>query len=110
MSERSPKVLVQDMLDSITSIQVYTEGMDFESFMSDSKTRDAVIMHFIVIGETSSRLPEFFKQEHTDIPWSEIKGLRNRIAHDYFGIDFNIVWDIIHENLNGLSKQLRELI
>lgn len=78
--------------------------------MSDSKTRDAVIMHFIVIGETSSRLPEFFKQEHTDIPWSEIKGLRNRIAHDYFGIDFNIVWDIIHENLNGLSKQLRELI
>lgn len=109
MSERSAEVLIQDILDSIQSIQLYTEGMSSKSFLEDPKTRDAVVMHFVVIGEASNRIPEDFKILHGQIPWNEMRGLRNRIAHDYFGIDYEIVWDIIHTNLEGLAAQIREI-
>ena len=107
MSERSSTVLIQDILDSIRSIQLYTEGMSAQSFLEDPKTRDAVVMHFIVIGEASSRIPEDFKILHDQIPWNEMRGLRNRIAHDYFGIDYEIVWDIIQEKFESLALQIR---
>lgn len=110
MSERSPQVLIKDILDSIQSIQSYVEGFSYEEFMQDAKTRDAVVMHFIIIGEASSRMPERFRNTHHQIPWNEMRGLRNRVAHDYFGIDFEIVWDIIHGNLEGLSQQLHALL
>ncbi len=109
MSERSPEVLIQDILDSIQSIQLYTEGMSSRLFLDDPKTRDAVVMHFVVIGEVSSRIPEDFKKENPQIPWSEMRGLRNRIAHDYFGVDYEIVWDIIQNNLASLAQQIREI-
>jgi uncharacterized protein with HEPN domain len=83
--------------------------MSAQSFLEDPKTRDAVVMHFIIIGEASSRLPEDFKMSYPQIPWNEMRGLRNRIAHDYFGIDYEIVWDIIQENLSLLSQQIRAL-
>ena len=78
-------------------------------FLDDPKTRDAVVMHFVVIGEVSSRIPEDFKKENPQIPWSEMRGLRNRIAHDYFGVDYEIVWDIIQNNLASLAQQIREI-
>lgn len=110
MSERSPEVLIRDILDSIRSIKSYTEGISQQDFENDPKTKDAVVMHFIVIGEASNRLPEYFKNEHAHIPWNEIRGLRNRIAHDYFGVDYGIVWNIVQENLDYLSQQLIEII
>lgn len=110
MSERSPEVLIRDILDSIRSIKSYTEGISQQDFENDPKTKDAVVMHFIVIGEASNRLPESFKNGHAHIPWNEIRGLRNRIAHDYFGVDYGIVWDIVQENLDYLSQQLSEII
>ena len=109
MSERSTEVLIQDILDSITSVLLYTDGMSLQSFLEDPKTRDAVSMHFVVIGEASHRIPEDFKSLHSQIPWNEIRGLRNRIAHDYFGIDFEIVWAIIQDNLEDLAKQIRKI-
>lgn len=109
MSERSSEVLIQDILDSIRSIQLYTDEMSLQAFQEDPKTRDAVVMHFIVIGEASSRIPEDFKTIHAQIPWNEMRGLRNRIAHDYFGIDYEIVWDIIQEKLESLAHQIREI-
>ncbi|MBP6812170.1 MAG: DUF86 domain-containing protein [Saprospiraceae bacterium] len=96
-------------MDSIQSIQLYTEGMSSRFFLDDPKTRDAVVMHFVVIGEVSSRIPEDFKKENPQIPWSEMRGLRNRIAHDYFGVDYEIVWDIIQNNLASLAQQIREI-
>lgn len=102
-------VLVQDMLDSIQSVKDYTEGITQQDFEQDAKTKDAVVMHFIVIGEASSRLPEEFKNTYPHIPWSEMRGLRNRIAHDYFGVDYGIVWDIVREKLPDLAVQLRNI-
>jgi uncharacterized protein with HEPN domain len=72
----------------------YTAGMSLDAFVNDSKTMDAVIRNFEVIGEAANRLPDAFKESHPAIDWHRIRGFRNRIVHDYMGIDYGIVWDI----------------
>jgi uncharacterized protein with HEPN domain len=83
--------------------------MSFETFQSDSKTIDAVIRNFEIIGEAANRLPENFKENYPDIDWFKIRGFRNRIVHDYMGIDFEIVWLIREQFLPELIKKLRTI-
>jgi uncharacterized protein with HEPN domain len=92
MSKRQPILLVQDIIESGEKILSYTDGFSFDQFTSDSKTIDAVVRNFEIIGEAANRLPEEFKDKYPDIDWHRMRGFRNRIVHDYFGIDFNIVW------------------
>ncbi len=94
MSKRQPYLLIEDIIDSGNKILEYTKGLTFEEFTKDSKTIDAVIRNFEIIGEAANRLPDSFKEEHTQIDWHRIRGFRNRIVHDYFGIDYEIVWQI----------------
>ena len=83
--------------------------MDFEAFCNDSKTLDAVIRNFEIIGEAANRLPEDFKDDHNNIDWHRIRGFRNRIVHDYIGIDFSIVWEIRNNYLRPLIDMLNTL-
>ena len=94
------------MLESCNKILQYTENMDFEAFCNDSKTIDAVIRNFEIIGEAANRLPEDFKDDHNNIDWHRIRGFRNRIVHDYIGIDFSIVWEIRNNYLRPLIDML----
>jgi len=87
----------------------YTDGMTFEEFAKDSKTIDAVIRNFEIIGEAANRLPEDFKDSHTQIDWHRIRGFRNRIVHDYMGIDFGIVWEIRNNYLLMLIDSLKAI-
>ena len=108
MSKREPKLLIEDILDSGYKILEYTNGLVFDDFTKDSKTIDAVIRNFEIIGEAANRLPDEFKDRHPDIDWHRIRGFRNRIVHDYFGIDHSIVWQIkehfLPETLIKISK------
>ncbi|MFN3138125.1 MAG: DUF86 domain-containing protein [Allomuricauda sp.] len=81
--------------------------MSFDQFKSDSKTVDAVIRNFEVIGEAANRLTENYKNNNPEIEWSHLRGFRNRIVHEYFGIDLEIVWHIIEENLPELLTVLK---
>ena len=110
MSSRDPKLLLSDILSSIEKIKSYTVGYTFISFLEDSKTIDAVIRNFEIIGEAANRLPEDFKDSHEGINWFRIRGFRNRIVHDYMGIDFQIVWTIIDKDLDKLSEDLTKII
>ena len=87
----------------------YTDGMTFEEFANNSKTIDAVIRNFEIIGEAANRLSEDFKDSHTQIDWHRIRGFRNRIVHDYMGIDFGIVWEIRNNYLIELINSLKAL-
>ena len=109
MSDRSPKLLVEDILESAKKIQRYTDGLNFEQFTLDEKTVDAVARNFEIIGETANRLPEEFKSLHPNIEWNRIRGFRNRIVHDYFGIDYEIVWKIKENYLPELEAELEKL-
>lgn len=110
MSRREPRLLLSDILSSIEKIKSYTEGHNFDSFIEDSKTIDAVIRNFEIIGEAANRLPDDFKDTHEEINWFRIRGFRNRIVHDYMGIDFQIVWTIIEKDLDKLAKDITSLI
>lgn len=109
MSDRSPKLLVEDILESAKKIQRYTDGLNFEQFTLDEKTVDAVARNFEIIGEAANRLPEEFKSLHPNIEWNRIRGFRNRIVHDYFGIDYEIVWKIKENYLPELEAELEKL-
>jgi len=109
MSKREPKLLVGDILESAHKILEYTAGQSFDDFTSDNKTVDAVIRNFEIIGEAANRLPEKFKDSFPDIDWHRIRGFRNRIVHDYFGVDYSIVWTIKDTFLPLMIAQLKPL-
>ncbi|MBL0006712.1 MAG: DUF86 domain-containing protein [Saprospiraceae bacterium] len=102
MSRREPLLLVSDILESGRKILDYTAGMDFDSFTKDEKTIDAVIRNFQIIGEAANRLPDEFREQHSEVDWYRIRGFRNRIIHHYFGIDLEIVWHIKETYLPGM--------
>jgi uncharacterized protein with HEPN domain len=109
MSKREPILLVEDIIDSASKILDYTKNLSFEEFTNDGKTIDAVIRNFEIIGEAANRLPEDFKDKHSNIDWHRIRGFRNRIVHDYFGIDYAIVWEIKQTFLSTLITTLKSL-
>jgi uncharacterized protein with HEPN domain len=109
MSKRNPALLINDILESCNKILQYTSSMSFEEFLKDSKTIDAVIRNFEIIGEATNRLPDEFKEENPSIDWHKIRGFRNRIVHDYMGIDFGIVWDIRSSYLATLIESLKKI-
>ncbi len=83
--------------------------MTFEQFTLDEKTADAVARNFEIIGEAANRLPDEFKAKSSTIDWDRIRGFRNRIVHDYFGIDYSIVWNIIENFLPKLIADIQTL-
>jgi len=106
MSKRSPDLLIQDIIESAQKILDYTIGLTYEEFKSDSMRVDAVIRNFEIIGEAANRLPEQIKDELPNIDWHKIRGFRNRVAHDYMGINYFIVWQIREEFLPDLINIL----
>jgi len=98
-SERNPILYLEDMELSMTRVKEYIEGLDFQHFKWDYKTVDAVIRNFEIIGEASKNLPKQLKVKYPNIPWEEMYRLRNRISHEYFGIDYEILWDIATKHL-----------
>ena len=99
------------IIDSCTKIQNFTDDiLDADNFFADEKTFDAVLMNFVVIGEAVARLSENFKEKETQIPWVKVKDLRNLVAHDYFGVDAEEVWQIIKNNLPNLEEEINLIL
>jgi uncharacterized protein with HEPN domain len=109
MSKRSDNLLIKDMIESGEKIQTYINGLNFDEFMLDNKTKDAVVRNFEIIGEAANRITKKFKEQYTDIDWKQIIGFRNRIVHEYFGIDFEIVWQIQKTYLPEMLEKLRRI-
>lgn len=90
------------------------EGISFDKFVEDGKTVRAVIHSIEVIGEAASKISIEFRKEHPDIPWQKIIGMRNRLIHIYFDVDFdvdyNIIWQTVKENLPPLIEQLHLML
>ncbi len=110
MSKCDTILLLEDMLESDIKITKYTIQLDIDSFLKDDKTIDAVVRNFEIIGEAANRIDNDFRITHPEIEWYRIRGFRNRIVHDYFGIDYEIVWTIIQNDIEALISQLENLI
>ena len=91
-------------------IAEYIEGLDFNSFKKDYKTLDAVIWNFEVIGKAAKNIPIEIKNHNSDIPWNEMYLLRNKVTHEYFGVDYEIIWDIATDYLPENKKQIDQIL
>jgi uncharacterized protein with HEPN domain len=109
MSKRPVDLLLNDMLDAIDRVEQYTQGMSFDAFSNDQKSIDAVVRNLEIIGEAANRLPDDFKERHSSVEWYKVVGLRNRIIHEYFGIDLQIIWQIVHADLPALRQTLSQI-
>jgi uncharacterized protein with HEPN domain len=108
MARRSSVSLIADIIKSGEKIGSYTLGQTFEQFVRDSKTVDAVIRNFQVIGEASNRLPSKFKSKHSTIEWKKIRAFRNRIVHHYAEAD-RAVWEAKQTFLPRMLETLKQL-
>ncbi len=99
-----------DIQLSMGRIAEYLDGYDFSRFKIDYKTVDAVIRNFEVIGEASKKLADAIKDKYPEIPWDEMYYLRNRVTHEYFGIDYEIIWDIAKNYLPENKLQIDAII
>lgn len=106
MSRRDWSLFVADMQEAIEKIASYVDAMTFTDFQSDTRTVDAVVHNLLVIGEAARCLPASIKENHPDIDWIAINGLRNRIAHEYFGLSLSVIWEIVQTDLPRLQLQL----
>ena len=102
---------IKECLYVINHIFEYTEGItDLEDLINDSKTYDAVLMNFLVLGESSSKLSTELRDKMPKTDWRAIKGFRNFIAHQYFGVDENILWSALHFHLPQLKQDFETLL
>lgn len=107
---RDYNLYLQDIIESINQIKEYIYGMDYEDFIDDRRTVDAVVRNLEVIGEASKCIPEEVRQRCPQIEWHKIVGLRNMLIHAYFGVSLPIVWDVVTTKLVELSDACRELL
>jgi uncharacterized protein with HEPN domain len=109
MSNRDDHILLADVMVAIEKIQRYTAGYDKDRFLADERTIDAVVRNLEIVGEAVRQISDAFKQDHVTIPWHQMAGLRNRIVHDYFGLDLDIIWHVVSNDLPVLKLQLLSL-
>ncbi|TAJ96338.1 DUF86 domain-containing protein [bacterium] len=107
---RDYKVSLEDILEAINKIRRYTAGFSQEAFCKDEKTLDAVVRNLEVIGEAVKKVPAKIRSKHHQVDWKKIAGLRDILIHEYFGIDVEIVWDILENKLPALEKEVKKIV
>jgi uncharacterized protein with HEPN domain len=107
---RDYKVYLDDILQAITKVREYTAGFSMVELAGDTKTFDAVVRNLEVIGEAAKGVPEAIRFQHPEVDWKRISGLRDILIHQYFGVDAQIIWDIIQNKLPTLEQQIRNMV
>jgi len=106
---RDYKLYLKDILEAIESIEKFVEDISFEEFREDDKTASAVIRKFEIIGEATKQIPDDIKQKYPEIPWKEMAGMRDRLIHLYFGVDYNLVWTTIKNRIPIVKSLIKNI-
>ena len=109
MSKRDYRLYLKDILDAIAKIENYTKDLSFKEFSKNNLVVDAVVRNFEIVGEASKNIPEELKSQYPDIPWKEMAGMRDKMIHEYFGIDLEIVWKTVKVRLPQLGPLLKDI-
>ncbi|MFK5925028.1 MAG: DUF86 domain-containing protein [Desulfuromusa sp.] len=110
MSARNWQLRAEDIFESIQNIRTYTEGMDYPTWCEDKKTIDAMVRNFEIIGEAANHIPADFQSRYPHIPWQQIRGIRNVLIHEYFGVDEEVIWKAIQDDIPALEKMFAQLL
>jgi len=104
------RLRVTDILECVASSEEYARGLEFEAFSQDSRTVKAVIRDLTVIGDAAAAIPEGLIDRHPEVPWADMRDMRNVVVHEYFGVDLRIVWDTLRNNLPSLVAPLTRVL
>ena len=106
MSKRTDKELLQDICEAGRRIEAYIKNRTYRKFCADTKTQDAVVRNLEIIGEATKHVSAALKRAHDEIPWKKIAGMRDRLIHDYSGVNIDIVWEVVANDLPTVLVQL----
>lgn len=108
--KKDPKIFLLHMLESISNIEKWTKNISQEEFFDDTKTQDAVMRKFEILGEAVRNIPKDFRNTYSHIEWREIAGMRDMLIHEYFGVDLGIVWHTTQKDIPRLRKKIEDII
>ncbi|MGB9627709.1 MAG: DUF86 domain-containing protein [Thermodesulfobacteriota bacterium] len=108
--KRDYHLFLKDIIDAIEAIEKFVEGMELEAVIEDDKTSSAVIRKFEIIGEAVKNIPDSMREKYSNIPWKRMAGMRNRLIHGYFGIDYKLVWGAIKVEIPKIKPELQKIL
>jgi len=108
--KRDYELYLKDIRDSMKAIEEFTDGMSFEEFKEDDKTSSAVLRKLEVIGEATKHIPEEIRKKKPQLPWKEMAGMRDRLIHSYFGIDYELIWKTIKKRIPEAKPLIKKIL
>ena len=103
-------VYLNHISDAISRIEEYVKGLEYQDFIENHLVQDGVIRQIEIIGEATKNLPKEIRDKHSDIPWKDIAGMRDKLIHGYFGVDLDAVWDTVEKDLPELKEKIANLL
>ncbi len=107
---RDDRVYLAHIVDALLQINEYTENMDFDKFRATRIVQDAVIRQFEIVGEATKNLSQEFRDRYSSIPWKDLAGFRDKLIHQYFGVDISLVWRSVVEDVAPLLEEMQAII
>ena len=101
---------IKDILEAISKIEQFTQGMDYRTFVNDEKTVFAVIRAFEIIGEAAKNVSQSIKTKYANVPWREMSGIRDKLIHEYFGVIYKVIWQTIKEDIPPLKPNIEQIL
>jgi uncharacterized protein with HEPN domain len=101
---------IEDIFDAVVKIEMFIENQSYDDFATDDKTQFAVIRAFEIIGEASKKVPDHIRQEFEFVPWKIMAGMRDKLIHDYFGVDIEVVWNTATIDIKSIKPAIQEII
>ncbi|MFO0698125.1 MAG: DUF86 domain-containing protein [Nitrospira sp.] len=101
---------VADIQEAVSSILVFTDGMTWEQFAADRKTQYAVVRAFEILGEAAKKVPLSVRKRHAGVPWKLMAGMRDKLIHEYFGVNYHVLWKTVQTDIPSLQPRIAQVL